>query len=155
MVVLQQGKVIAQGKMTEVVGQVNIAQLQGELAGAVIEVKVIEKNSQWQLLRVGFDGGELWLNDTGETLGQALRLRILARDVSLTLSEHRDTSILNRLPARIERLVAEEKTAKVLVSLRVGQSVINASVTRRSAETLNLSPGSRVWAQIKSVAIVR
>jgi molybdate transport system ATP-binding protein len=83
-----------------------------------------------------------------------VRLRVPARDVSVALQPHTDSSILNILPGRVSEVAAEDE-AICLARIAVGESALIARVTRRSALQLGLQPGLRVWAQIKSAAIVR
>ena len=152
LVVLDKGKVLRQGPLSEVISALDFPLALGSDSGAMLEVKVVERDSQWHLLKAEFAGGHFYLPDTGEALGQRLRLHILARDVSLSLSEHTDTSILNRLAATVEALEDDKEAAMTLVKLKVGQSHLLARLTRRSAAHLQLQPGSKVWAQIKAVA---
>jgi molybdate transport system ATP-binding protein len=63
-------------------------------------------------------------------------------------------SALNVLPGRVERLVPIEKGA-LEVQLRLGNERLLARVTRRSGETLGLTPGREVFAVVKTVAIDR
>jgi molybdate transport system ATP-binding protein len=44
--------------------------------------------------------------------------------------------------------------SQVIVQLRCGDSLLLARITARAAHTLALEPGQRVWAQVKSVALV-
>lgn len=83
-----------------------------------------------------------------------MRVRILARDISIALTRHADSSILNLLPARVEQLADDAHPAQTLVRLDAGGAPLVARITRRSAETLQLRPGSSVWAQIKAAALV-
>jgi molybdate transport system ATP-binding protein len=152
LVVLDNGKVLSQGPLSELINDLNFPLSLGSDTGAVLQVKVVERDSLWHLLKAEFAGGHFYLPDTGEAIGQNLRLHILARDVSLTLTEHTDTSILNRLAATVEALEDDKEAAMTLVKLKVGQSSILARLTCRSAAHLQLQPGSKVWAQIKSVA---
>lgn len=152
LVVLDSGKVLSQGPLSELINDLDFPLALGSDTGAVLQVKVVERDSQWHLLRAVFAGGHFYLPDTGEAIGQNLRLHILARDVSLTLSEHTDTSILNRLAGTVEALEDDKDAVMTLVKLKVGQSSILARLTCRSAKHLQLQPGSKVWAQIKSVA---
>jgi molybdate transport system ATP-binding protein len=87
-------------------------------------------------------------------VGTAVRLRVRARDVSLALNPHADTSILNRVPATVLALATTANPANVLVRLDAGGTALLARVTQRSCEQLQLAPGSRVWAQVKSAALV-
>ena len=86
-------------------------------------------------------------------MGQAVRVGIRARDVSITLEAQQGTSILNILPATIVAMAAAGP-AQVVLRLQVGEAFLLARVTRKSAQTLGLTLGRSVFAQIKSVAIV-
>jgi len=44
--------------------------------------------------------------------------------------------------------------AHALVRLQVGPTPLLARITRRSAEALGVRPGTRLWAQIKAVAVL-
>ncbi|MBY6212412.1 molybdenum ABC transporter ATP-binding protein [Microbulbifer agarilyticus] len=134
----------------------------GDDLGVLLEADVIERDTQWNLLRARFDGGDLWLRDSGEAPGERIRIRVLARDVSLTRTEDTDSSILNRLPMRVVDITADRDPAMVLVrmspratSVSDNSGIITARVTCRSQDALALAAGEEVWAQIKSVAIVR
>ncbi len=154
-VVLEQGKVVTKGTLTEVLSRIDLPFRLGEDTGVIVEGKVAERNKRWHLVRVEFDGGDLWLKDNGDAIGQSVRIRVLARDVSLSLENHQDTSILNRIPAEILEISPGSDQALSLVRLKVGSTVIIARVTGRSVEHLQLETGKKLWAQIKSVAIVR
>ena len=96
----------------------------------------------------------MWLRDSGLPVGQAVRLRVLARDVSLTVQEPMQTSIQNHLPCVIDSVAPDAHPSQALVRLRCGESFLLARVTHRSLHALGVVPGSAVWAQVKSVAIV-
>lgn len=153
-VTLENGKVIAQGNLTEVFSRVDLPIELGDDTGVVIEGQVIERDEQWQLNKVAFNGGTVWVCDGGEALQQNVRIRILAKDVSLALSSHDDMSILNRIQVSIEAIQACTSTSMSLVRLKAGDSYLIARVTNKSLHHLNLKPSSNAWAQIKSVAIV-
>ena len=65
-----------------------------------------------------------------------------------------DTTILNVLPCTVSALATTRSPAHVLIKLEVSGQSLLARVTRRSCDQLGLSPGLRVYAQIKSVALV-
>ncbi len=154
-IMLDQGRLVAQGGVKELFSRIDLPVHLNEDAGVVIQGKVIERDTHWHLMRVGFKGGELWLRDGGDILNKAVRVRVLARDVSLTLTYQEDSSILNRLHAQVVDILADDDKAMSLVRLQVGDEYLIARVTKRSVANLNLILGNKVWAQIKSVAIVR
>ena len=90
----------------------------------------------------------------GWEAGRAVRLRVLARDVSLAIREPRDSSIQNQLRAVITDVINDDHPSQVLVRLDCAGTVILARVTRRAMHSLNLGPGTPVWALVKSVAVI-
>jgi molybdate transport system ATP-binding protein len=155
LVVMDQGQVVADGKLTEVLSRTDLPIQWGDDAGVVLPAQVVERDQQWHLLRVEFPGGSLWVRDGGDELGQTVRIRVLARDISLALSSHDDSSILNRLPVTVLDLKTGRDEAMVLVRLASGDSILIARITQRSLAHLELEAGKSLWAQIKSVAVVR
>lgn len=158
LVVLEQGRVLADGPLRETLARVDLPIRLGEDAGVVLEGAVAERDTHWQLARIVFADAppdlHVWVRDSGVPLGQRVRVRILARDISLALQTHDDSSILNALPATVEQIAADTHPALALVRLDAGGVPLVARVTQRSAAHLNLHPGQRLWAQIKAVAVV-
>ena len=153
-VVMDAGRAVAQGPLGATLARIDLPIRLGEDAGAVFAGTVAERDAGWHLARVEFDGGELWVRDSGAALGSRVRLRILARDVSIAASRHDDVSIMNMLPATVTAHAGEDHPALVLVQLHVGGTALLARLTRRSAQRLDLAPGRRVWVQIKAVALI-
>jgi molybdate transport system ATP-binding protein len=80
---------------------------------------------------------------------------VLASDVSLTLTPHTDSSILNVLSGQVVAITDDQDPAMALVRLRVGESYLLARLTQKSLHNLSLVNGKSAWIQIKSAAIVR
>jgi len=99
------------------------------------------------------DGGRFPVAGHEMPVGRPVRLRVLARDVSLTLAPQSGTSILNIFPARVEEL-AGLNPSQMLVRLSTAGIPILSRITRKSAAALQLEPGKRVYAQVKSVALL-
>lgn len=154
LVVLDQGQVKAQGPVSAVLTQVVNPVVVGEDAGALIEGRIGEVDGQWHLSRVDFEGGSVWMRDAGLPVGKAVRIRILARDVSLATSEPQNTSIQNQLRGSIQSITPDPHPSQVMVVLKCGAEEVLARITKRAAEELALHVGQLVWAQVKSVALV-
>jgi molybdate transport system ATP-binding protein len=155
LLVLNKGRVIANGALAETASELEFATATLDEAGVVLTGTVSERDEQWHLQKFSLDGADLWLRDTGEALDSSMRLRILARDVSLALSDHADSSILNRVAAQVLEIAVDEAKAVAMVRLRLGKQYLLAQITLRSLHHLGLQQGQQVWAQIKSVALVR
>jgi len=154
LVVMEAGKAVAQGPLGETLARLDLPIHLGEDAGVVLEAIVAELDRTWHLARLDFPGGSLWTRDSGLTLGHSVRVRVLARDVSLALEHHEHTSIQNVLPAVVEALAPEDHPSTALVRLQVGESILLARLTQRSASALGVQPGQALFAQIKSVALL-
>lgn len=154
LVVLDQGRALASGPLGEILARLDLPIRLGEDAGVILKGEIAEIDAEWHLARVAFAGGGLWVRDSGVPIGQPVRVRILARDISIALGSHIDSSILNILPATVEQLVDDVHPAQVLVRLGVGGEPLVARITRRSATQLELRPGRKVWVQIKAVALL-
>lgn len=155
MVVLDAGRVIADGALTEVFARADLPLAQGDEASVVLDAVIAQHDPAYHLSQLDFAGGTLWVRTSGDAVGKPVRVRILARDVSLTLAPQTGTSILNILPARIVQISHDHHPAQTRVWLEAGGTALCARITRRSADMLGLHPGLAVWAQIKSVALLR
>jgi len=153
-VVMEAGRAVAQGALTETLARIDLPIKLGEDAGVVLDGRIAERDQNWHLARVEFDGGSLWVRDPGHPLDRRVRVRILARDVSIALEPQHDSSILNCLPAEVAEIAGESHPAIALVKLKVGESAVVARLTHRSACSLDLKPGKAVFAQIKAVALI-
>lgn len=161
LVLLEAGRVAASGPTGELLTRLDLPLAHGDAAGAVIAGTVQGHDAVYHLSRVGFSegraqpaGGSLLLTSTvARPPGQPVRLRVQARDVSLTLQPQSGSSILNILPATVLAL-SEDSPGQTMVALDVGGARLLARLTQRSVEALALVPGLRVYAQIKGVAIL-
>jgi len=154
LVVLEQGSVKAAGPTAQVLARIDVPVVLGEDAGALLQGHVAERDARWQLARVDFSGGSLWLRDSGLASGHAVRLRVLARDISIATAPPQATSIQNILPCTVDSIAPDAHPSQALVRLACGTDVLLARVTARAADALGLAPGMLVWAQVKSAALV-
>ena len=153
-VVMEAGRAVASGPLSDTLARLDLPIQLGEDAGVVLDAVVAERDGHWHLARVEFPGGSLWVRDGGHALGQPVRVRILARDVSIALEPPSGTSIQNCLPATVEQMTGDHHPALSLLRLKAGPSPLLARLTQRSAARLALAPGKAVWVQIKAVALI-
>jgi molybdate transport system ATP-binding protein len=154
LVVLDEGKVKACGPVTEVLAGLDIPVVLGDDAGALLSASIEARDERWQLAQLRFNGGSLWVRDTGLPLGRQVRVRVLARDISIALDKPTHTSIQNLLPCVVQAIGPDKHASQILIQLLCGESVLLARVTSRAVNELQLVPGMQVWAQVKSVALV-
>jgi len=154
LVVLDHGRVKAVGPVADVLARIDTPVVLGDDAGALLHGTVAERDARWHLMRVDFGGGNLWLRDSGLAVGQRVRLRVLARDVSLATATPQHTSIQNLLPATVDAIAADAHPSQALVRVACGGTMLLSRITARAVDALGLVPGQAVWAQVKSVALV-
>lgn len=156
LVLMDAGRVLAEGPLSDMLARLDLPVAFGDDAGVVLDAEIGERDAQWQLARLDVDGEacRLWTRDTGQAIGRRVRLRVLARDVSLTRTPQTGTSIGNQLLGTIEAIADDEHPALALVRVRVGTAPVVARLTRRSAHALELAVGMPVWAQVKTVALM-
>lgn len=154
LVVLDSGRVLAAGPLSDTLARLDLPIRLGEDAGVVIEARVAVRDPEWHLARVDFAGGALWVRDRGHPLGESVRVRILARDVSIAREPLQGTSILNALPVAVTGLAPDTHPALRLVQVAAQGVPLLARLTARSVAALELAPGAQVWVQIKAVALI-
>lgn len=153
-VMLQAGKVLAQGPLLEILAQLDTPIRLGQDRGVVLQAQVIEHDHQWHLMRLAFDGGSVWTRQHDLPVGRKVRVHILARDVSLATRPQIGSSIHNQLQGVVDAIAADSHPGVMLVRVSVGASALIARLTKRSAEILGISVGQPVWLQVKSVAMM-
>ena len=153
-VMLEAGKELASGSVFDMVSRTDLALSCGDHASSLILARVIARDEHYQLTQTEFSGGNLWLAHCQAPMGQMVRLRIEARDVSLSLYPQRDSSILNSIAVRVSAM-HDESGGLMLVELDANSTRLLARITRRSADQLQLQVGAALFAQIKGVAILK
>jgi molybdate transport system ATP-binding protein len=153
LVLLAQGRVTASGPTNALLTQLDLPLAHGDTASAVLNATVLRHDAPDHLTLAQFAGGQLCVPMQAAAPGEHLRIRIQARDVSLTLTHQRGTSILNIVSATVVA-IAPDSPGQCMVALDAGGCRLLARVTQRSARALALAPGLAVFAQVKGVAIL-
>lgn len=153
-VLLEAGQVVLSGELQSTLLDPASARLFADGASSVIEAVVTRHKNGLTELAVGHL--TFYLSNRDVPVGTRLRCRIFASDVSISLKEQLDSTILNRLPVTIDAISElPHRPDERLVRLTTTDGVsLLAQISRYSCERLSLCIGSSVWAQIKSVAIL-
>ncbi len=154
LLLLDAGKLVALDEIHHLFARTDLALAHDPEAGALVDAVASRLDEEYGLMQLQFPGGALQVAAADLHTGQRLRLRIAARDISLTLQAQHGTSILNSFPVRIEQLL-ESGPAQMLVRIRTAENVpLLSRITRKSAHELGLHEGQSLYAQIKSVALL-
>lgn len=154
LILLESGRIAASGTLTDLQTRLDLGLSREEDAATMVEARVREIDQRFGLAILAHSGGILTVIDDRFEPGQRLRVSIAARDVSISLKEPEDSSILNTLRANIEAMT-DLDGALVLLKLDAGGTPLLARITRKSAQRLNLAVGMNVFAQVKSVALLQ
>jgi molybdate transport system ATP-binding protein len=143
-VLLEEGRVKAQGSVFEILTGLGTEKPLGALIEAI--VAGIEDG----LTVLAFDGGRL-LVAAPAPKGKKLRVRIGADEILVALTPPMDISANNILPATVSDVTFAEARAEV--GLRCGKARLVARLTAASVKRLQLQPGVNAFAVIKSVIV--
>jgi molybdate transport system ATP-binding protein len=152
LVVIDHGRVVADGEIQSVLVRMDLPILAGDATGSIIHGTAVAYDEKDDLTRLQCSGGDLWIPGKANMDGSMLRLRIRANDVSLCRTRPKQSTILNIMPVVIDE-IQDDHGPSALVRLNLGTDRIVARVTRRSIRELALQQGDEVYAQIKSVAV--
>src|SRR3546814_15714058 len=104
------------GPLEELTSRLELRPLTGRYdAGAVVTATVAGQDKMFGLTELRFAGGRLKVPHLNLPLGQALRVRIRARDVSIALAPPKDISILNVIPCVIAAIGEEKEIGRAHV----------------------------------------
>lgn len=152
--VFKQGRIFEEGPPNSVFANENSLIGLSDEVGVVFDGDISAWDESWELSTVTTGCGDLFIPKAGKLVGAKIRVRILAKDVSLIETPQSQSSILNQLPAQVVELSKDQNTAMRLVRVRVKSEQIVARISRKSIEQLNIVPGKSLWVQIKAAAVL-
>ena len=154
-VLLAAGRVSAVGGAEDVMGRPDLRAATGAFeGGAVIEARVTAQDMDSDLATLTFDGGTLTATNVDALIGEPVRVRIRARDVSIALERPRRISIQNVLEGTIAEVRAGSGGV-VDVAIAIGGTMLRSRVTQRASQQLGLAKGLPVYALVKAVSLSR
>ncbi len=154
LVLVHDGQATITGPIHEIFSRLGLHEYLGELTGAVIEARVTAHEPEFDLTCLEFHGRRLYVPHHALNIGDAVRVHVLSRNVSLSLAPPQvPTSVLNIIEARVIEIGGVVPgQAAVEVKLDAGCPIL-ATITRKSLHALALSPGQRVYASIKTASL--
>jgi molybdate transport system ATP-binding protein len=154
MLLLEGGKLSAQGSLLELCSQLDLSLSHQPDAASIIEATIHHHDPHYQLSELLIDQQlPLFLTTLNNDVGKTIRIRIPARDISIALEKPNNSSILNILPATIDD-IENTNDARVLIRLKVAEQFLLVRLTHKSLDRLQLTIGQQVYAQIKTVALL-
>ena len=151
MVVLDKGRVLAEGSLFDITGRLDLLTGKHLVPGAVLEAAIAGHDEAHGLTELAFAGEILVVPYIPRASGEKVRIRIDPEDVMLALIRPDGVSANNILPASVAVIHQDQANADVQLNLKEARLV--ARITRRSLERLSLREGTAVFAVIKSVTV--
>lgn len=152
LVLIQRGQIMASGLASELLTRLDLPLAHYDIAAAVVTGTIIEQDTEFQLSTFEFNGGQLFLPSTAYQIGQSVRLRVQAKDISLSIDSPGKSSILNSIQAKVVAM-SDSGDGQVLVELDAKGTHLLSRITRKSVSVLGLEPGKVVYAQVKGIAV--
>jgi molybdate transport system ATP-binding protein len=152
-VLLEQGQVLAQGALTEISLRPELRQIIGaEAIGAVVNAHVHSIDTNNGLAQLQLGNGQLSVDAQDLSVGQQVRLQLLARDLILALEAPRGLSVRNMLQGTVTEVRADDANA-TLVVVDVGGVMLMARITNSAARDLQLRSGVVLWVLVKAITL--
>lgn len=159
LVLMENGSIQAQGEINSLLTRSDLSLSKLDEASAVLKCRVASHDPQYHVTYVAIDdcglNQKLLVPFKDFPMQHPVRVRILARDVSLAMQMQEQTSISNILPARVVEVFPSNSPFQVIVKLDIGGQFILSKITKRSEALLKIEKDKLVYAQVKSVALMR
>jgi len=153
MLLMEDGQVLAQGPLRELVTRADLPLVHGQQAAAILEGESVTHLEDDHLSCVHLPGGQLYVPRLSDYRVGRLRVRVLARDVSVARQPPLASSILNCLRCEIVEIADDPHPGHCLLKLKFGDQHLLSRITQRSRQHLALETGDSVWASVKGVAL--
>ena len=151
-VVMNKGVVIDQGDIAKLcITQPLLTQSEG--ASFILEGEVSDVYTDEKLVKIHC-GEDILITAENMQIGQKTRVLIHARDVSLSLSPPKDSSILNCIAVTIDELQTDHNGKLRVIAKNSGQTIVSL-ISHRSAHQLQVEKGREMYAQFKATAMIK
>lgn len=155
--VMAEGRLLAQGPTARIIERLDLQAVTGRFeAGVLLDAVVTGHDERLQLTHVTIGADSLTMPMIDRLApGDAVHLRVRARDVSLATQRPEGLSIRNILAGTISAIALEPQTAFAEVTVQLAGAHLRARITRAAVEELGLHNGQNVFALVKSVSFDR
>ncbi|WP_421247705.1 molybdenum ABC transporter ATP-binding protein [Aeromonas jandaei] len=154
LVLLADGRVETQGRPSEIFARTDLSLASRDDAGVMLTATLshYDNDEQMATLLLGEQQLRVTMTHVPDEVGP-LQIKVAGRDVVIATSPIEHSSLSNCLTTRLlaER---EVRPGQTLLQLALGQQILLARITSRSARRLALTPNQQIYAYIKAVSLV-
>jgi molybdate transport system ATP-binding protein len=152
MVLMEAGRVVAQGSLSEVSLRPELRAIIGpDSVGSVLDGVVTRTDPARAMADLKLGNGNLQVSLRDVTVGSHARVHLLARDIILAIEKPSGLSVRNILEGVVAEVSPDDDDA-VLVKVDIGGATVLARITRDAAAALSLHKGTPVWVLVKAVS---
>ena len=149
LLLMNAGAVIVQGDCAQLMNRSGSLLASDNNALSVLDACVLKHDNQFPLTELTIDNEIVVVNQIDAEIGSFVRVVLPAHEVSIVLDDVTATSVQNRLPVIVSE-ITELDSHHMLLSLSIQQQNMQALITRRSLNALNLKKEDRVFAHFKA-----
>lgn len=153
LVLLEAGRVVASGTLSELTARGDLSLAGRDDAGAVLEARVAEHHPARRLSLLRAGPLALWVPLVAGSLGARLRVRIPAREIILATEAPAGISLHNILPTVVVAISEDAARHTAMVELGSGEVRLLARITPDAVARLGLVAGKPVLALVKSMSV--
>jgi molybdate transport system ATP-binding protein len=151
-VLMETGRVVAQGTLSEVSLRPELRKIVGpDAVGSVLDGVVTKTDPARAMADMQLGNSTLQVSARDVTIGSRLRVHLLARDIILATEKPHSLSVRNTLNGIVVEVSPDDDDA-MLVKVDIGGAIVLSRITHDAAEALSLHAGSAVWVLVKAVS---
>ena len=150
--VIEQGRIQFDGRLHEALVSAESPLAKADDAAAVLDGIVTKQEKEFQLSTIQTANGNNIVVPGKTEIGQQVRVRIQASNISLCKTAISDSSILNIIEGTISAIV-DEYGSHVLLQINSRNDLLLARITQKSYQHLELGIGQTIYMQIKAVSL--
>ncbi|MBL4865077.1 MAG: molybdenum ABC transporter ATP-binding protein, partial [Pseudomonadales bacterium] len=113
-VVIEKGAVESSGSLFEITSDLHHSLANKANATVVLNAQIVQHDDNFGLTKASINGQVIYVKQTSQPVGNQIRIRIAAKDISICLAKPDDSSILNILPVTIKEILPIAKTHALL-----------------------------------------
>ncbi|RAJ04674.1 molybdenum ABC transporter ATP-binding protein [Aeromonas salmonicida] len=154
LLLLEGGRVEAQGRPSEIFARTDLSLASRDDAGVMLDATLAhyDDDEQMATLQLGEQTLRVTMNRMPDESGP-LQIKVAGRDVVIATAPIEHSSLSNCLTTRL-MAVREVRPGQTLLQLALGEQILLARITSRSATRLALAPEQQIYAYIKAVSLV-
>ncbi|MBE2896777.1 molybdenum ABC transporter ATP-binding protein ModC [Pasteurellaceae bacterium HPA106] len=154
-ILMDDGKVLAYDKLETIWQSKHFLPWKNETKqSAVFSLPVLLHHQQFPMTGLDFAGQQLWIRKTDKKVGEPVRVCVFASDVTLSLEPAKNSSVRNVLACQVSA-IDKHNSHEIEVILHTEGLTFSALITPWALAELDLRVGMRLYAQVKSVSVIR